>query len=169
MKLTRAKPLKFELEDGRAFLVPPPTLKQVAECIELDPDEGDTATPREQLLRISQQVRILAGDAIPVDDLTPDEAQQVLQAFMAHIHGIDPNLALAIQGELKKKSSRMGRTQLREQLDMMSIEIAVHNHCSPAQADQMPVLDALSLLKLLHERQAEQARFEAALHDKRLV
>jgi hypothetical protein len=44
----------------------------------------------------------------------------------------------------------------------------VYTHCAPAAAAALPVLDGLTLAERIHAREAAEAKFEAALHDKEL-
>ena len=50
----------------------------------------------------------------------------------------------------------------------MSIGVAMHTRCTPAAVDDMPVVDAISFINKVNEKEESDARFQAALHGREL-
>jgi len=53
-------------------------------------------------------------------------------------------------------------------VDGLAFAVALHTRCTPAAAGQMAIVDALSLVEALRERETAEAKFQAALHGREL-
>jgi hypothetical protein len=173
-KLRRAKSLKFELVRGRSLIVPPPSIDQIERCLEeeLHGRNGEDE-PREARtgcnVTLLAQLKILAPDA-PIDELelTEIEARQITHAFFAYVRGIDPNNRTAIALMLNSAQQISDPARIIEELERIAFALSVHNHCTPAAAAEMPIVDALSQMHAIADDEKARAKFEAALHDKKL-
>lgn len=116
MKLKAPEPIRFELPDGRAFVVNPPTIKALRDCMALDakPADEENEDASAKLQRLAGQVAVLVGSAVNVNTLSFDEAMQVRTAVFAHANGLDPVGALAITNTIRAARGRMANGAQKE-------------------------------------------------------
>lgn len=172
MKLLRAKPLRFQLEDGRSFTIQAPTIEAYEACLALDPDDAaETEGPESIRTRTVAQLRLLCGVTepaeFPLDSLDHQQATQVIQCVSAHVHGYDPIDFLALRQALdeiqKKVQRRYTPAQCLAHLGELTLSLAVHTHCPPAAAAKIPVLDGLNMMERIAKNEADRAKWEASL------
>lgn len=122
MKLTRSEPIHFQRHDDTVIIAPAVTRAQMREVFALDRERTDDESPLDSAARRGQQVAIFlrhaewmqsdgTASAGPLSDLldalTVAEEIDIIHAFIAQHHGIEPTTAVAVQQamreELKKK------------------------------------------------------------------
>jgi len=104
------KALWFELDGDREFFTPFPSGALISEMIKLDPPAWKTETKREFLDRLALLLGMILGTAtwkstpanphaLPIEPntLTFKEGRHIAIAVMAHVSGLDANLALDLQ------------------------------------------------------------------------
>lgn len=159
-------------EKGRLIaLVPPLTLGGYRAVLALDPvgEDADNETPWAFAVRVGEQ--LLA--ALPerwhtwAKTLTLAQARILIAALVAEYIGQDPALMVAFQLEMARltREQRDARQQeLMDAVDELSVGLASRLKRTPAEIDDIPLTDALSLQEALEKRHAEYLKFEARIH-----
>lgn len=114
MKLTRSQPIHFTREDGTLIAAPAATRGQMRDVFLLD-RESDNPLPgaekRGRMVAIfltnarwlQADGRTLAGETADLlDALTPEEEIDIINAFTAQHHGMEPTTAVEIQQALRE-------------------------------------------------------------------
>ena len=170
----RAAAVRFELPPPHAgeVVIPAPSLRQVADCLRLDPrTDAEPETARARILRLQRQAEILLGrrHAHLTATLTIGQVAEVVQALYLAAAGIDPTDFVAVQASLQRTlADPRGAEELLADIDRLTIELAAGLRITPAEAAKMPVADAISLRAKLAENAHAEARFVAAVHGRTL-
>ncbi len=159
LRSKRARPVKFDLGDGRVVEIAPPTLGQAERCLRLEID-GPPKNAAEELVRFAAQARIILGEehAWLLDVLNQVQISEIVGALYVAASGRTPEGFILWQQAARKAGLLETGAAILERIEEAIIDLSARLNIPPDQAAQMPLADA----EALRERIAtlERARYD---------